>query len=67
MSKKRAVDYTLSYVHQRSRPQYVSIEFQDKKNRNMRSSVDVLYHTGYLVDENGDWDLKKLRGFMLTR
>jgi hypothetical protein len=33
----------------------------------MRSSVDVLYHTGYLVDENGDWDLAKLRGFMLTR
>lgn len=67
MSKKRAVDYTLSYVHQCSRPQYVSIEFQDKKNRTMRSSVDVLYHTEYLVDENGNWDLKKLRGFMLTR
>ena len=67
MSKKRAVDYTLSYVHYRSRPQYVSIEFLDKKNRTMRSSVDVLYHTGYLVDENGDWDHKKLQGFMLTR
>ena len=60
MSKKRAVDYTLSYVHQRSRPQYVNVDFVDKKNRTMRSSVDVLINLEY-------FDEQTLKGFAYTR
>jgi hypothetical protein len=43
------------------------MEFLDKKNRVMMSSVDVLYHSEYLLSEEGEWDYKKLQGFMITR
>ena len=65
MSKKRAVDYELSYVH-KNRP-YLSISFIDKKGRKMISSVDVLLNSGYFTDGEGDWDYKTLYGFMRTR
>jgi hypothetical protein len=65
MSKKRAVDYELSFVH-KNRP-YVSINFIDKKGRKMISSVDVLLNSGYFADEEGDWDYVALHGFMRTR
>jgi hypothetical protein len=65
MSKKRAVDYQFSYLH-KNRP-YICMEFLDKKNRVMMSSVDVLYHSEYLLSEEGEWDYKKLQGFMITR
>lgn len=65
MSKKRAVDYELSYVH-KNRP-YVSINFIDKKGRKMISSVDVLLNSGYFTDGEGDWDYVALHGFMRTR
>lgn len=60
MSKKRAIDYDLTYVHYRSRPQYVTINFLDKKERVMRSSVDVVINLEYFTDET-------LRGFAYTR
>ncbi len=60
MSKKRAVDYLLSYVHFRSRPQYVNVDFLDKKNRTMRSSVDVVVNLEY-------FDEQTLKGFAYTR
>ena len=65
MSKKRAIDYELSYVHP-SRP-YVQIAFIDKKGRKMMSSVDVVLNSMYLSDEEGDWDYDKLHGFVKTR
>jgi hypothetical protein len=65
MSKKRAVDYQISYLH-KNRP-YITMSFLDKKGRTMMSSVDVLYHSDYLTDGEGDWDYHKLQGFMLTR
>ena len=66
MSKKKAIDYSLSYVHP-AKPQYVQINFLDKNNKELRSSVDVVLNSQYLVGEDGDWDHKRLRGFVLTR
>lgn len=60
MSKKRAVNYELSYVHYRSRPQYIKVDFIDKKGRTMMSSVDVLINLEYF-DEND------LSGFVRAR
>ena len=60
MSKKRAVNFDLSYVHFRSRPEYVKVDFIDKKDRTMMSSVDVLLNLEYF-DEND------LRGFVRAR
>lgn len=37
MSKKKAVNYDLSYVHYRSRPEYIKVDFLDKKGRTMMS------------------------------
>jgi hypothetical protein len=65
MSKKRAVNYELRYVH-KNRP-YVTINFLDKKGRTMMSSVDVVLNSMYLADEDGEWDQKKLNGFVRTR
>ena len=65
MSKKRAVDYELSYVHP-NKP-YVTINFLDKKGRTMMSSVDVVLNSLYLSDGEGDWDYTKLNGFVRTR
>ena len=65
MSKKRAVDYELQYVH-RNRP-YVTINFLDKKGRTMMSSVDVVLNSLYLTDGADDWDYEKLKGFVRTR
>lgn len=65
MSKKKAVDYGLEFLHP-SRP-YVVIEFFDKKGRVMRSSVDVLLNSSYLTDGEGDWDYRSLAGFVRTR
>ena len=60
MSKKRAVNFDLSYVHFRSRPEYVKVDFIDKKDRTMMSSVDVLINLEYF-DEND------LKGFVRAR
>ena len=65
MSKKRAVDYGLEYIH-RTRP-YVKMDFIDKKGRVMLSSVEVLLNSDYLTDGEGDWDYVKLAGFVRTR
>jgi hypothetical protein len=65
MSKKKAIDYSLEYVHH-NRP-YVSIDFLDKKGRKMMSSVDVVLNSMYLTDGADDWDHDKLRGFVKTR
>ena len=60
MSKKKAVNYDLSYVHFRSRPEYIKVDFLDKKGRTMMSSVDVLINLEYF-DEND------LKGFVRAR
>jgi hypothetical protein len=65
MSKKKAVDYELAYVH-KNRP-YVTINFLDKKGRTMMSSVDVVLNSLYLTDGADDWDYQKLNGFVRTR
>ena len=65
MSKKRAIDYELRYLH-KNRP-YVTIDFIDKKGRKMMSSVDVLLNSGYFTDGNEDWDYVALKGFVRTR
>ena len=66
MSKKKAVDYFLSYIHH-SKPHYVQIDFLDKKQRTMMSSVDVVLNTLYLTNGEGDWDYAKLNGFVRSR
>ena len=66
MSKKRAVDYELSYVGPPHKG-YVQMDFIDKKGRKMMSSVDVVLNTMYLTDGADDWDYDKLRGFVKTR
>ena len=65
MSKKKAVDYELAYVH-KNRP-YVTINFLDKKGRTMMSSVDVVLNSLYMTDGADDWDYQKLNGFVRTR
>ena len=60
MSKKKAVNYDLSYIHFRSRPEYIKVDFLDKKGRTMMSSVDVLINLEYF-DEND------LKGFVRAR
>lgn len=60
MSKKKALNYDLSYVHYKSRPEYVKIDFIDKKNRTMMSSVDVLINLEY-------FDESDLNGFVRAR
>ena len=66
MSKKRAVDYELSFVGPPHKG-YVQMDFIDKKGRTMMSSVDVVLNTMYLTDGADDWDYQKLRGFVRTR
>lgn len=66
MSKKRAVDYRLSYVGP-TRKGYVQIDFLDKKQRKMMSSVDVVLNSSYLTDGADGWDYDKLWGFVKTR
>ena len=60
MSKKKAVNFDLSYIHFRSRPEYIKVDFLDKKGRTMMSSVDVLINLEYF-DEND------LKGFVRAR
>lgn len=68
MSKKKAIDYELSFVGP-SHKGYVKIDFLDKKGRTMMSSVDVVLNSQYLSDGGiePDWDYEKLRGFVKTR
>ena len=65
MSKKKAIDYQIQYLH-KNRP-FITIDFIDKKGRVMLSSVDVLYNSYYLSDKDGEWDYQKLAGFVKTR
>ena len=60
MSKKKAVSFDLSYIHYRSRPEYIKVDFIDKKGRTMMSSVDVLINLEYF--DEGD-----LKGFVRAR
>tara|TARA_R110002012_G_scaffold59586_1_gene156008 strand:- start:642 stop:824 length:183 start_codon:yes stop_codon:yes gene_type:complete len=60
MSKKKAVNYDLSYIHFKSRPEYIKIDFIDKKGRTMMSSVDVLINLEY-------FDAADLDGFVYAR
>lgn len=66
MSKKKAVDYELSFVGPAHKG-YVQIDFLDKKGRTMMSSVDVVLNSSYLTDGADDWDYDKLHGFVKTR
>ena len=60
MSKKRALNYDLTYVHYRSRPEYVNLDFLDKKGRTLMSSVAMMVNLEYF-DEND------LDGFVKAR
>ena len=60
MSKKRAINYDLTYVHFRSRPEYVNLDFLDKKDRKLMSSVSILLNLAY-------FDEDQLEGFVKAR
>ena len=47
MSKKKAVNYDLAYTHYRGNPNYVNVDFIDKKGRKMMSSVSLLINFEY--------------------
>ena len=47
MSKKKAVNYDLAYTHYRSNPNYINVDFIDKKGRAMMSSVSLLINFEY--------------------
>ena len=47
MSKKKAVNYDLAYAHFRSNPNYINVDFIDKKGRKMMSSVSLLINFEY--------------------
>ena len=59
MSKKKAVRCELYQLHW-SRPNYVRVDFLDKKDRVMMSSVDVVLNYDYL-------DETLLNGYLLSR
>tara|TARA_R110001592_G_scaffold108250_3_gene302764 strand:+ start:1054 stop:1233 length:180 start_codon:yes stop_codon:yes gene_type:complete len=59
MSKKRAIDFDLTYVHI-NKPHYLNVGFLDKKGRVMMSSVDIVINTEYFDEE-------MLRGFVRAR
>jgi len=65
MSKKKAESFQLSYLS-KSKP-YVNIQFIDHKGKVMRSSVDVVLNSEYLLNEFGDWDYTMLDGFVRAR
>ena len=54
MSKKRAVGYDLTYTHHRSRPEYVNLDFLDKKGKRLMSSVTMLLNLEYFNAEDLD-------------
>ena len=60
MSKKKAVNYDLSYTHFKSRPQYINVDFIDKKGRTMMSSVSLLINSEYFSED-------ELLGFVKAR
>ena len=60
MSKKRAVAYDLAYTHYRSSPNYINVDFIDKKGRKMMSSVSLLLNYEYFSDDD-------LAGFVKAR
>ena len=60
MSKKRAVNYDLTYVHHRSRPEYVNLDFLDKKGKRLMSSVTMLLNLDYFGSDD-------LEGFVRAR
>ena len=47
MSKKKAVNYDIAYTHYRSNPNYINVDFIDKKGRKMMSSVSLLINFEY--------------------
>jgi hypothetical protein len=47
MSKKKAVNYDLAYTRYRSNPNYINVDFIDKKGRTMMSSVSLLINFEY--------------------
>ena len=58
MSKKRAINYELSYVHYRSRPEYVNLDFMDKKDKRLMSSVSILLNLEYFDGDDLDGFVK---------
>lgn len=66
MSKKKATDFELTYIHP-SKPHYLQINFLDKNKKILRSSVDVVLNSLYLTNGEDDWDYGKLDGFVKTR
>jgi hypothetical protein len=54
MSKKKAVNYDLAYTHYRSNPNYINVDFIDKKGRTMMSSVSLLINLEYFQESDLD-------------
>jgi len=66
MSKKKAVECSVYYLHWNN-PNYVCIDFIDKKGRKMMSSVDVVLNMNYLTNEDNQIDEGLLRKFVRAR
>jgi len=66
MSKKKAVECSVYYLHWNN-PNYVCIDFIDKKGRKMMSSVDVVLNMNYITDGNNQVDEDTLRKFVISR
>ncbi len=60
MSKKRAVGYDLTYTHFRSHPEYINLDFIDKKGRKLMSSVTILLNLEYFGED-------EVKGFVKAR
>jgi len=66
MSKKKAVECNVYYVHWNN-PNYVCVDFIDKKGRKMLSSVDVVLNTNYILNDEGQIDESSLRKYVIAR
>jgi hypothetical protein len=60
MSKKRAIGYDLSYVHYRSHPEYVNLDFMDKRGKKLMSSVTIVLNLEYFGED-------EIKGFVKAR
>jgi len=66
MSKKKAVDCNVYYLHWNN-PNYVGIDFIDKRGRKLLSSVDVALNVNYISNGNNELDEDTLRKFVISR
>jgi len=66
MSKKKAIECNVYYLHWNN-PNYVCVDFIDKRGRKMISSVDIVLNMNYISDDDNKIDEEKIRKYVISR